>query len=527
MGALLADKSVLIVASKFDALGALRAQVNALGATGVQVASSANMALSMMRMLSFDICFIEAWLGDGEKSGYQLIEEAVHEGLKKAVHSHVLILPEGSAGAANDSVRYFAESFFVKPIDPQRFARRLEKLMKLKRAIKPAEEWMDQGDKAKALRVIAQLLAKFPSLATYLHRLQGRLLLDLEHYPDAESLFQRLATDQGPSWAYMGLGVSAYHQGQYADAMAHFNRVLERTPDSIEAFDGLSKLYRAIGRNSEAQTLLERAVKLQPCAPILHSGLGDLACENSNWTVAIDGFRQAIKFARHSCHQQQHNYFGLARCLQTQVSVQGGASSLKAGQEAIRTLESVVFEYQKDPLIRFKSRLMTSETYRLSGDMDRANVTAKDAFDVYKQLDDRTQAEELDNLLEGVEGTVLQVPVAEFKTGFNRRVLTETEWGRNTVKGMGLYRKARFAEALACFLKALDALPNSPSVLFNLVQSGYGLIQQQPQMTVEVLRLCNEKLLNVSIGAMNSKQQERFRALSSRRALLAERKNDA
>ena len=165
---------------------------------------------------------------------------------------------------------------------------------------------------------------------------------------------------------------------------------------------------------------------------------------------------------------------------------------------------------------------MTSETYRLSGDIERANIAAKDAFEVYKTLDDSAQAEELDNLLEGVEGTILQQRVENYKAEFSRRVFTETEWGRNNLKGMGLYRKGRFDEALECFLKALETVPNSPSVLLNLVQTGYELIQQDPKRTAEVLTICNEKLLNVSIGAMNNKQQDRFRALSTRRAVLVD-----
>ncbi|MFT6914475.1 MAG: tetratricopeptide (TPR) repeat protein [Motiliproteus sp.] len=527
MGAILTEKSVLIVASKLDALAVLRAQVNALGATEVQVASSANMALNMMRMQSFDLCFIENWLGDGEKSGYQVIEESIYEGLKKAGHSYVLILPEGSAGMASDSLENVAESFFVKPIDPKLFASRLEKLIKFKQAIKPAEELIDLGENAKALLLTSQLQRKYPSLVTYLTRLQGRLLLALENYTDAVPLFERVAADRGSSWAYLGLGICAYHQGQYAEAIAHFNRVLKRTPESIEAFDWLSKVYRALGRNNEAQKLLERAVKLQPAAPVLQSGLGNVASENSNWSVAISAFRNAVKFALHSCHQQRHNYFGLARCLQTQVSVQGGANSSKAEQEAIRTLESVVFEYHQDQRIRFKSRLMTSETYRLSGDIARANVAAKDAFEVYKTLDDSTKAEELDTLLEGVEGTLLQSSVEGYKADFSRRVFTETEWGRNNLKGMSLYRKGRFDEALACFLKALETVPDSPSVLLNLIQAGYELIQKHPKMAAEVLSVCNEKLLSVSIGAMNNKQQDRFRALSARRARLTEIKSGA
>ncbi len=121
MAALLAEKSVLIVAKKLDALGTLRSLVSELGAAEVQVASSANMALSLMRMQPFDFCFIEHWLGDDEKSGYQVVEESIREGLKRAVDTQILIMPEGSAGIANDSLESFAESFFVNPIDIKNF----------------------------------------------------------------------------------------------------------------------------------------------------------------------------------------------------------------------------------------------------------------------------------------------------------------------------------------------------------------------------------------------------------------------
>ena len=522
MAALLADKSVLIVAKKLDSLGTLRSLVAEQGAAQVQVASSANMALSLLRAQPFDFCFIEHWLGDGEKSGSQVLEESVHEGLKRCVDSHVLVMPEGCTGVANDSLACFADSFFVKPVDPKLFRNRIQKLAKLKQAVRPVESLVDEGDLQKALQLNDQLLRKMPSLAPYLTRLQGRLLIETEQYAEAIKQLQRVADDRGSSWAYMGLGISSYHLGEYADAMAHFNLVLERSPESIEAFDWLSRVYRVIGRNREAQKLLEKAVSIQPTVPMLQSDLGDIASENSSWGVAIGAFRAAVKYARHSCHQKHTNYFGLARCLQTQVSPQGGAGSSLAEQEAVRTLEDVVYEYQDDQLIRFKSRLMTSETYKLSGDIQRANSAAKDAFEVFKKLDDSHQAEELDNLLEGTEGTSLQQAAEDYKADFSRRVFTETEWGRNNLQGIGLYRKGKFDEAFGFFLKALETVPNSPSVLLNLVQTGYELVQLQPERATDVLAVCNDRLLNVSIGAMNTKQQDRFRALSSRRAILSD-----
>ncbi|WP_207063847.1 tetratricopeptide repeat protein [Motiliproteus sp. SC1-56] len=517
----LEDKSVLIVVKRLEDLSALRRLMAELGSRDIHVASSANMALNMLRMQPFDLCVVESFLGTGEKSGLQVVEEAIREGLKPETGAFVLITPEDTKALPNDSLDYGADTFVTRPLDLEKLQLRLEKLLKLKQAVYPVESLIEQGDYEKALNAIDVMSRKYPSLKLYLQRLQGRLLVVTEAYDRAQELFERLLNDRKLLWAHMGLGIVAYRTGRYGEAAAHFNEILRVCPESIEAYDWLSKVYRGIGRNQDAQKLLEKAVQVLPTAPALQAGLGDVASENSNWAVAIDAFRCAVKFAKRSCHQTQTNYFGLARCLQTRIAKHGGASSAEAEREAVRTLEDVVSEYRDDDLIRFKSRLMTSETYKRSGDIARANAAVKDAFAVFKRLDDSKQAEELDNLIEGVEGTVLQPEVDAYKSDFNKRVFTETEWGRYNLQGMGLYRKGRFGEAFDCFCQALESVPNSPSVLLNLVQTGYSLIQQEPERAQEVLAVCNDRLLRMSIGAMNTKQQERYRALSGRRAEFA------
>ena len=85
---------------------------------------------------------------------------------------------------------------------------------------------------------------------------------------------------------------------------------------------------------------------------------------------------------------------------------------------------------------------------------------------------------------------------------------------------MGLYRQGKFYEALLCFEEALQSVENSSSILLNLIQAGHEAIRQEPDKTAEVLAMCNNRLLNISIGALNTKQQERYRTLSERRAVI-------
>ncbi len=523
MSTALAGKSVLIVARKLDELGTLRAFCSQLGSADINVASSANMALNMLRARPYDFCVIEADLGEREKNGLQLIEEASREGLRPATSAFLLVTAESARKLPRDSINCAADTFLARPLDPARVQQRIEKLVKLKQAVHPVESLIDQGEPDKALQLIPRLIARYNSLEVYLGRVQGRLLLELQRYDEARAHFVRIAEDRDLDWAYLGQGICDFHQGHYGEALAHFNRVLERNVSSLEAFEWSSRVYRGLGKNQQAQQLLQKAAAVLPTAPSIQSGLGNVASENNSWEVAIEAFRSAVRYARHSCHQNQDNYFGLARCLQTRLSGSGGAQSSSAQQEAVRVLEDVVEQYFDDNHIRFRSRLMTSETYRRSGDIARANSAAKHAFEVYKTLSDDEKAEELDNLIEGVEGTSMQNTVEEFKADFNRRVYTETDWGRYNLQGMGLYRKGAFYEAFLSFNKALESVGNSPSILLNLVQAGHEVIRQEPNRVPEVLAVCNERLLSMSIGALNSKQQERYRVLSERRAELMDK----
>lgn len=520
MSAFLAGKSVLIVARKLEDLALLRSLYSGFGASDISVASSANMAINMLRLRRYEYCVVESLLGDDQKTGVQVIEEARREGLTPATSAFLLVTTATAGKQPRDSIEFSADSWISKPLDPNALRRRMEQLVKLKAVVLPVESLIDCGEPKKALALMPKLIARHASLEPYLGRMKGRVLLQRRQYDQGRGHFQRLLDDRDLDWARLGLGICDFHLGAYETALAHFTRLLDRNPDSLEGYEWVSRIHRVMGSNQQAQQILEQGVKALPTAGSLYSELGNVASENSQWEVATKAFRNAVKYAKHSYHQHPNDYFGLARCLQTQLSRSGDAPSALAQQEALRTLEEVVEEYPDDDHIRFRSRLMTSETYQRCGDAVRADSAAKDAFEVYKKLTDDQKAEQLDNLLEGVEATSLKGLVEEFKNDFNRKVYTETEWGRYNLQGLGLYRKGRFYEALCCFEKALQKVDSSSSILLNLVQAGHEVIKHNPERTVEVLVLCNRRWLTLSIGALNSKQQQRYRALSQRRAEL-------
>lgn len=521
MSELLAGRSVLVVAKKLDDIGQIRSIIVGLGAQGVDVASSANMAISMLRSHPYDLLIADDDLGEGEKNGLQIIEESSRENIRRCVDTYALIVDKDVARLPRDSILCGADTFIAKPIDSNKIKQRLEKLMKLKQAVFSVETLIDQQSYDEALIEIPKVVSRYPSLELYLERLKGRVLLAQENYSSASEHFGEIIQEREIDWAYLGKGISEYHLGRYSNAVKALQEVLQQNDKSLEAYEWLSLVLRAMGQNIEVQSLLTTACRQLPTFPSVHAGLGNIASENNNWDAASDAFRTAVEYAKHSYHQTQDNYFGLARSLQTKLTDDGDDRTAAVLEEAVRVLESVVEEYYDDEMTRFRSRLMTAESYQNTGDIQRANSAAKDAFSAYQVLDDSLQAQEMDNLLEGIVGTDVHQEAEAYKSEFNKKVFAGTEWGKLNQQGMSFYRKGQFAEAFTCFEKSIEMVGN-PSILLNLVQAGHELIKQDPLKGQEVLTLCNRYWLKMNIGALSKKQQDRYRNLSNKRAQLLE-----
>lgn len=76
------------------------------------------------------------------------------------------------------------------------------------------------------------------------------------------------------SEAAMAESIAVAKTQYYEKAVALYNRVLERTPDNIDATFNLGTAYLAMDKTDEALPLLQKAVNMDPKAPDFHNRLG-------------------------------------------------------------------------------------------------------------------------------------------------------------------------------------------------------------------------------------------------------------
>lgn len=515
MDTLFSGKSALVLDKQLASLTDLRAILTALGVSDVMVASSVNMALSILREQSVDMCFMVYDLGKGEKNGLQVLHEAHAEGIHRYATSYILVSDPETSEYLFGSLEFSPDLCISKPYDRARIRLSLEKLLRLKQALHPLDELMDQQKWVEALMLCDKKLDFYPALKIFLLRLKGILLLRLGRYADASGLFGDLLEMRDQHWMRVGLGVAAYRQGDFEQAQQNLNGVINQHQISLDAFNWLSRLYRLQGDWAQSLSLLRKSVLLQPSVAVLQGELGNVAARMKDWRLAVDAFRSAVRYGRYSAFQNPDYYFALARCLSGRMEEQQNLAR-ESESEALQVLEQAVNDFQQEPVALFKSRLLQCDILWRGGESERAEQAARDTLHLYQALPLSEQALWLDQLSDGLERSGVAGTIEQLKQDLTRKMMG-IEWAKANLTGMVHFRKGALPDARDAFLLAHNARPDNTSVGLNLVQAELELLRRgQSDDPATSLRRCDDVLYDIQYAALSPRQQQRHHKLADR-----------
>ncbi|MBT00346.1 MAG: hypothetical protein CMI01_16970 [Oceanospirillaceae bacterium] len=515
METLFSGKSTLILDKKLEDLQSLRSILGILGFGDVQVASSVNMALSMLRERPVDVSFLSYELGRGEKNGLQLLLELQEEEQRRYSACHVLVIEPEKSELLLGSPENAPDIYVSKPYDRARLSQQLEKLMRLKQSVKPVEQLLDQSEWQEALEQCDRQEQLYPGLRVYLQRLKAITHLHLDQPEEAYRIFGNLLEGRDQPWIRIGLAIAACRSGVFASAREQLDHVISQQQICVEAFVWRARLHRLAGELADAQGLLRRAVVLQPTVALLQGDLANLSAMNGDAALAVDSFRSAIRFSRYSAFQHPDYYFGLVRMLLQRINGTGDDAARAAEEEAIRTLEQSQRDFLDQPVIHFRSKLIANEVYRRAGDRVRGDQMASEALELFQSLSLDEQAMWLDQLIEGLEGTPVAKQAQEGRQELTRQS-ARLLWGRDNLKGMMHYRKGELDEAYQAFASAYRQQPGNPSIGLNLVQAGLEQLRRSDKPSRRILADCDRCLYSIQYAALTPKQQQRYLGLSQR-----------
>lgn len=396
-------KSVLVVDNQLDDLSTLRSMLSRIGFSRIQVASSSNMALNLLKAERYDLCFVNYDLGRDRKNGLQLLQEAADAGCRPYTTAFVLVVEQKLSTLLFGSLEHSPDTYISKPYDLADIRHRLGKLMRIKAVTAVLDKQREAGRDEEALLTCRQLIDAYPGLLVYLQRLMGIMLIRLERYEEAMALFRELIRKRKLAWAEVGLGWVQYRLWRLDEAFETLNGVLERQQICAEAFLWLGRVHWARGELADAVTLMRKAVLLQPTVPALQAQLADYSVLVGDWKQAAAGYRAAVEFSRNSSQVRTGYYFALGGVLIRQLD-KVPFSDIEA--ELMRVLEEVLLAHPGERWVQCRTRLQMAMLYR-GRDRIRWERAVRDAWLVWQQLSPVQQQVSLELLLEVAAGSAV------------------------------------------------------------------------------------------------------------------------
>jgi tetratricopeptide (TPR) repeat protein len=121
------------------------------------------------------------------------------------------------------------------------------------------------------------------------------LLAQTKRYTEAEGLFEVILSQDPNRWeALYGMGDLRLKQSQPAEALPYFRQALAVDPEGTEAYAALAQALGALGRQAEAQEMLERGRRGGAGDELLEHQLAQAAFQRGDFQKAADLARQAL-----------------------------------------------------------------------------------------------------------------------------------------------------------------------------------------------------------------------------------------
>jgi len=504
----LSSKKILVVDDIPMMRNSIKAMIDALGATDIDLAANAVEALQKIAVKPYDIILCDYYLGDG-KSGQQVLEESKTLNLLKANAIFIMITAEKARNQIMAVVEYRPDVYLIKPFNKDTLRYNIEKTVDRKSNFVEIHEAVDRKDYKTAIALCDKKALENSQNSVEYFKIKAGLLLDTGQYAKARSIYDAFLAKRELAWARFGLGKVLHQTAQYPEAKSLFLDIIQQNETHIEAYDWLARSQSALGENEAAQNTLRTVSRLAPSVMRLRT-LAELACKNADLETCCQAYKELLHIGKDSAHKSLTDYIHYSDALNRRGKPADALSILKMARSNFKASAENQLRIALARAVIYVQAGKASETgkcvkearkqYEMSLDhldtpvaleiIDSClNVGEKDyARNVSEAVsarnpDDHSLSAQIESLFE---------KAAEAEAARLREKATE-----NNHKGVEFFEKGRLEEAYASFEMAVTGEPGNLTYVINAAQ--VLIIEMQKKGgTAEQLKRARE-LLEISL----------------------------
>ena len=344
-----------------------------LGLKLVSTASSAQIVLSGVQNVDYDLILCNFELGEG-KNGQELLEELRVRKLLKFSCLFFIVTAEVAKDKVLGTIENEPDGYLVKPLKPEQLEKRLRTVLEQTEALKEVNSAIDQSDFAQALLLCDKKLKTDSPYEAKLLRIKAWLLTKDKQYSAAIEIYRKLLKTSNQHWARLGLAELLMLEDQLAEAEEQLNKIIGEDNKRAEAYDLLAKIKIRQQQPENALVILEKAVLLSPNSVKRQQALAESRLENKDLPGAVESYRKLIKLGSRSIYAEPKHYFKLAQLLTVEHAPDRAGEVSKNGKEALEVINKLRKKFADREQIDFQSKLAEAQIRANLGNTDAAET---------------------------------------------------------------------------------------------------------------------------------------------------------
>ena len=345
------------------------------GLNKIDHAGSANNAVRLLSLKSFDLVLCEYDLGGGQ-DGQQLLEDLRHHQLISRSTMFFMVTAEGAYGKVVSAAELAPTDYILKPFTSDRLLERIGRALQRRAVFMPVYQCMEAGNQRAAIGACIDAMKAHPRYAIDLLRLRAELHMVLGEPAEAEPIYRQLVEAKAIAWARLGLAKTLFMRTRFSEARDMLESLVESHKNFVDAYDWLAKTHAALGQLDKSQAVLAEAVAVSPHAVRRLRKLGELALETGDTETAERVLKQVVSKAKYSEFRDPEDHVRLVQTL-----VRKGDPVQAAA--VIRDLDKSMGGQQNTGVCSAISSAMvheyTGNEVRLNASLAAALAAAKDA----------------------------------------------------------------------------------------------------------------------------------------------------
>lgn len=295
----------------------------------------------------------------------------------KAISEIIKQVPDDPDMLASLGLAYLGNREQSKGLET--FTELIEKSPENSRALKIFASLTARGDNQKAIQLVQAHIAQHPDYPGH-YLLLGELLANENEYQAAVDAFlksQELAPDNPQP--YIARGRLLHKLGNKEEAIAEFNTLLDKDPNSIPALMGLAAVYESLKEYDTSKKLYQQVLEIDPVQPMAANNLA-YRLTNEEKSDLGEALRLAI-LAKQAMpdNPQISDTLGM-------VHLKRATPSLAIGQ-----FEYALVERPDDPVIGYHLAL----AHQAAGNMQKAIDTLEKVTGADIDFDEKNEALQL------------------------------------------------------------------------------------------------------------------------------------